>query len=294
MLVKRIVIYLTGLLTLLCCTLSVASAQNENGIISPLPTEQVRGVVVITGTAADDAFLRYELAFLSEANIDAGWVVFADGATQIFNGPLAVWDTTVGRSNDAPLFPDGVYRLRLRIVRTDNSFNEFYVGNIAVVNDQPEPTPTLSGEEAALSATQTAEALTATPTETAVPFDDVPTEAVVPTSVVEEGEGVSAETTPTPISPSDALPTLTPFPTLTPLPTISSDSTLLVGADSGDDAGGDSGGLLDQVQAVETDQFGQAFRRGALFTIGLFVIGAFYLLARDSLRWMWRQLVRNW
>ena len=48
----------------------------------------------------------------------------------MLNGPLAIWDTTVGREINAPVWPDGRYRLRLRVVRTDYNYDEYFVTDL--------------------------------------------------------------------------------------------------------------------------------------------------------------------
>ncbi|MGC9336195.1 MAG: hypothetical protein ACP5JJ_18790, partial [Anaerolineae bacterium] len=90
-------------------------------------------------------------------------------------GRLGLWDTTI--------IPDGVYSLRLRVVRVDGNYDEYFVRGIQVSNTQPTETPTPE-------ATPTAAAPTDTP-------------APTPTIVI---------AVPTMVSP-------TPRPTSTPLPT---------------------------------------------------------------------------
>ena len=89
---------------------------------------------------------------------------------QVIDGRLETWDTTQ--------VPDGTYSLRLRVVRKDGNYEEFYVRQISVVNAQPTETPT------------------ATPTPKATPTPLPPT----PTVVIEQP------------------PTATPRPTSTPGP----------------------------------------------------------------------------
>ncbi|HUM70715.1 MAG TPA: hypothetical protein PLK31_17945, partial [Chloroflexota bacterium] len=90
-----------------------------NGITAPAAGETLSGVVTVMGTAVHPEYLRYELAFLNEANQSAGWIVFAEGSQPVTNGVLAIWDTTIGQNVGAPVFPDGRYQLRLRVVKTD-------------------------------------------------------------------------------------------------------------------------------------------------------------------------------
>ena len=97
-----------------------------NGITAPASEDIIAGVVLINGTADHPDFLRYELALYKEFDPYAGWIVFADGAQPVISGTLAVWDTTIGRANNAPAFADGLYRLRLRVVRRDYNYDEYF------------------------------------------------------------------------------------------------------------------------------------------------------------------------
>jgi hypothetical protein len=176
--IKRLYLFL-GLIGLLALPLS-ALAQGGNGISSPRDNAEVSGVVLIEGTATDPNFLRYELSFFKEFDPMGEWVVFATGDRPVSNGVLASWDTTVGRDAGAPFYPDGTYRLRLRVVRQDSNYDEYYVLGLSLSNETPTetPTPTPGGE----------------------------------------GEGVTPAPTSAVVIPTE-LPTLTPFPTNTPRPT---------------------------------------------------------------------------
>jgi hypothetical protein len=68
-------------------------------------------------------------------------------------GRLALWDTTV--------IPDGQYSLRLRLVRLDGNYDEYFVRGIQVVNARPVATPT---QEATPTPSGPTEIPTATPT----------------------------------------------------------------------------------------------------------------------------------
>jgi hypothetical protein len=93
----------------------------------------------------------------------------------VVQGRLALWDTTV--------IPDGLYSLRLRVVRVDGNYNEYFVRGVQVVNARPTETPT--------------------PEDTPTPEEPTETPAPTPTVVI---------AVPTVASP-------TPRPTDTPLPT---------------------------------------------------------------------------
>lgn len=134
------------LVILLFCLLNdpnqIMAQSASNGIHEPENGATIGGVIIVEGTATDPNYLRYELAFLSESNPTADWIVFAEGDQQLVDGTLAVWDTTIGRQIGSPVFPDGRYQLRLRIVRTDYNYDEYYITNLIISNDEPTPTIT--------------------------------------------------------------------------------------------------------------------------------------------------------
>jgi hypothetical protein len=240
-----------GAATVLLIWPTAVQAQTAAGISQPAAGDVIGGVVIIEGTASDPNFLRYEVAFWQNANPGAGWIVFAEGERPVVAGTLAIWDTTIGRTANAPVFPDGVYQLRLRIVRTDYNYSEYFVSDLLLSNSQPTPTPTITATE--------------TTTVTAVPDSLLPSPTVAPA----------------------ILPSLTPFPTPSPPATPALDPLLArPGATAGDSD--ERQGLLAQLQSIEFTRFGRAFRQGVTFTFYLFVIVCLYLAARRLWRRLWR------
>lgn len=226
-----------------------------NGITEPPAGAVLSGVVIIRGTATHSTFLRYELAF----NRGSDWIVFAEGEEPVVNGTLAVWDTRVGYPR-SPIFPDGLYQLRLRIVRQDYNYEEYIVGNLTIAND--EVTPTVTGTPTG----------SPTPDGTAV-AEDTPTA---------EAPGDTAADDPTP------LPSLTPFPSPTPEAT---PNVIVSGSDGQNTSGeGEEGndGLLARLAAINTERFRRAFWRGAAFPFYAFAILALYLALRGVWRRLWR------
>jgi hypothetical protein len=230
------------------------SAQSNSGIVTPASGETIAGVVEVRGTAVHPNYLRYELAFLQQNVPGAEWIVFAEGAEPVTNGTLAVWNTMVGRDIGAPVFPDGRYQLRLRVVKTDFNYDEYFVTDLIIQNEGPTPIPT--PDETAVALTATVSAIPAQPT----------------------GSTGSSFQQPTP------LPSLTPFPTLTPPPTV------VGGAPAAPPTGGSDseGGLLGQLESLETSQVGNAFWLGMRITAVLFLAAAAYLLLRWIIRYLWR------
>ncbi len=310
------------LISLVALTTSTVYAQAP-GFTAPAPGSTLSGVVLIQGTAVDANFLRYEIAFLREDNPGAGWIVFGEGNQPVNNGTLAVWDTTVGQSVNAPVFPDGRYQLRMRVVRQDSNYDEFFVGGLVLANntssaDPPTAVPTIAlPTETPLPPTQddpatqpTTEAGSENPTppqpstDGATPTPDwqataeaqaasptpVPTATPLITRIAPTAILV-ATLDPTSIAIPDVLPTLTPFPTPPPLPTAEGQGFVLANAD-GESA--EPAEIVENVVSFDYSQFGAAFGQGFRFVFILFGLLALYLLIRNAIRWIWRLISSNW
>ena len=228
----------------------------ENGISEPSSGELLSGVINVVGTAVHPDYLRYELAFFNEANPGAGWIVFAEGEQPVQSNVLAVWDTTVGRATGNPVFPDGRYQLRLRVVKTDFNYDEYFVTDLTIFNSGPTPEPTPN---------ETAVALTAT------------AQSILPNP--ESTSGSTGFQQPTP------LPSLTPFPTPTGLPTAVSNSQVDQN-NPGENSNG--GGVVGQLERVDPSKFSQAFWNGVRITVLIFGLIALYLIVRRLGRIIWR------
>lgn len=108
-------------------------AAQASGIISPRDNAVIAGTVAIQGTAAHGEFWKYELYYSPMATQE--WVFIGQvHETPVVNGQLEIWYTTT--------VPDGAYQLRLRVVRRDGNYDEFFVRNISVSNTVPTATPT--------------------------------------------------------------------------------------------------------------------------------------------------------
>ena len=105
----------------------------QSGISSPEQGSSVSGPVPIIGTATGSPFARYELSYKEASRGDEDYAYFGGETRQIVNGELGVWHTDV-------LAP-GTYTLRLRVVRPDGNYGEFFVYNITVSRDPVTPTP---------------------------------------------------------------------------------------------------------------------------------------------------------
>ncbi len=174
---KRAKILLVLGLVLVLVPLLPVWAQPSSQITSPRDRAAVRGLVPIEGSATHPQFQKYELHFGPEPNPGDQWTPVGNSPffVPVVQGRLALWDTTV--------IPDGLYSLRLRVVRLDGNYEEYFVRGIQVVNTRP----------------------TEVPTRAATPTPVPPTEIPSPTPTIVIG-------VPT-------VPTFTPPPTDTPSPT---------------------------------------------------------------------------
>ena len=105
----------------------------QSGITSPEQDSSVSGPVPIVGTAAGSPFARYELSYKEASRGDEAYSYFGGETRQVVNGQLGVWHTDV-------LAP-GLYTLRMRVVRPDGNYGEFFVHNIRVGREPVTPTP---------------------------------------------------------------------------------------------------------------------------------------------------------
>lgn len=118
-----------------------AQVQAQSGITSPAAGSTVSGDVSIIGTAVIEPFQRYELYYKQEPSGDDAYIYFDGGTNQVVNGQLAIWRTTD--------FAPGTYSIRLRVVKTDGNYGEFFARDLVVnqTAETPTPTPTPTSSE---------------------------------------------------------------------------------------------------------------------------------------------------
>ncbi|MCB9149240.1 MAG: hypothetical protein H6641_10820 [Caldilineaceae bacterium] len=110
-------------------------AQNQSGITSPATGSSVGGAVPILGTAVIEPFQKYELHFKQEPSSDDAYIYFAGSTEPVINGQLGVLQSDS--------LPPGVYSIRLRVVKNDGNYAEFFAKNINI-SLEPTATPTSS------------------------------------------------------------------------------------------------------------------------------------------------------
>ena len=185
---KTAIILALGLLFLAIPLGQAVQSQSLGQITSPRDRAQVRGLVPIEGSATHPQFQKYEIHFGPEPNPGQQWTPIQGSpfSVPVVQGRLGLWDTTI--------IPDGIYSIRLRLVRLDGNYDEYMVRGIQVLNTQP----------------------TDTPTPAATPTPEEPTETPAPTTTVVIGVPTVASPTPKPTS----TPLPTALPSDTPVPAV--------------------------------------------------------------------------
>jgi hypothetical protein len=148
------------ILALVCLAFGLASgAAQAQGtgqaqILSPLAGSSVNGEVLVIGSAAHPAFVRFELAFAFDPDPTETWFTIQQGQAPVIEGELGRWKTQA--------IADGAYALRLRVYVSERNFIETVVRGLRVNNTRATATLTAT---AATTATPT---LTPTITPTAI------------------------------------------------------------------------------------------------------------------------------
>ncbi|HEX3049604.1 MAG TPA: hypothetical protein VHP83_03035 [Aggregatilineaceae bacterium] len=187
-------------LLLICCLVGLsvgratALAQTADGLVavitSPIPGQQLFGQVQIQGSAGHPSlFASYTLEYDDLSDPALQWFLAQERVSQqVDNNVLGVWNTT--------LVPDGSYQLRLRVFLTDGQVGEYTVSNLRVVNTEPTPIPTVTGDQAIATASGPTPAAplieqppSNNPTAT-LSAETIP--SISPTPIVEESGGSSS------------------------------------------------------------------------------------------------------
>ena len=105
----------------------------------PAPETAVSGDVPIFGTAVIDPFQKYELHYKLEPSGDDAFIYFFGATNPVIDGQLGVWQ--------ASSLPPGTYSLRLRVVKNDGNYAEYYAPNLSVNMGPAEPTPEPTSSE---------------------------------------------------------------------------------------------------------------------------------------------------
>lgn len=106
----------------------------QGSITSPQQNATVRGVVAVIGSAAGTDFQFYKVEWSRGAGADDWHLIGTTYPIPVMDGVLVQWDTTA--------VPDGVYTLRLRVVKKDGNYAEYHAQQVVVANKRATETPT--------------------------------------------------------------------------------------------------------------------------------------------------------
>lgn len=184
--------WLVALFLLLVLPTTIFAQDGQALITSPRANAVVRGTVSVEGVASHPDFWKYEVWIAPGLSPrDDQWLVIYLQENQPVSSPgqLAIWNTQA--------FPDGVYSLRLRVVRRDGNYQEVVVSPVNIANAGPAPTETPSGSPTPLPTLAPSESvLTLTPAPTVTPL----VLNATPTVVTIEQPGGQPTSTPAPVA----------------------------------------------------------------------------------------------
>lgn len=170
--IVRFIVILLAAGALLLHAPQIAKAQTPNGFVAPAAGAVVRGRMTIVGVADDPDFRKWQLDLLLLGDPAQAFFVGVGDAAQ----PLPATLQTV----DSAIFPDGDHLLRLRVVRSDQNYDEYFTP-ITIANLAPATTADRVGGLRAMSALRAAPVLTVLPIVKAPAAETVsPAEAVSP------------------------------------------------------------------------------------------------------------------
>jgi hypothetical protein len=248
-------------------------AQAQSAITSPAPGSAISGDVTIQGTAVIEPFQKYELHYKLEPSGDDAYIYFDGRTSPVVNGQLGVWR--------ASGLPPGTYSLRLRVVKADGNYAEYFSPNLTL-NQGAAATPTL-----AASPTFTP---TATPTFTPAPsptpnvgavqqpqLDAPPTVAVAPAADVAAAPAAAVPLTATGSAQTGVI--------VNPDGTLSGETA----ADSADTATGLGSATRSLGEALSLDRLRAAFFRGMRYAAAIFLVVAVLIGGRWAFGWARRR-----
>jgi hypothetical protein len=242
-----------------------------SGITSPATGAAVSGDVPIFGTAVIDPFQKYELHYKLEPSGDDAYIYFYGNTTPVVDGQLGVWQ--------AGGLPPGVYSLRLRVVKNDGNYAEYYAKNLSVNQSPPTPSPTPTSSE---------------PTPTPIPTATF-TPAPQPTPVVGEvAQPALGEAAP-PATPTPAEVALAPDAAAAPAAAALGVTGSLTNAVSLADVTGspaETGGSVTRElgEALSLNRLRTHFFNGVRFSAALFLGVVAVYAGKRLFDWVWGQV----
>jgi len=125
----RIIAISVAVLLLLAVTGSALAQSEVVEVTSPTEGEVVAGVIDVTGTVTFPDFMKYEVFLQGHGELLWGATVYAP----VVNGTLAMIDTRI--------YPDGIYQVLIRTVKTDSNYDEYVGTSIVIENNLGAPQP---------------------------------------------------------------------------------------------------------------------------------------------------------
>jgi hypothetical protein len=219
--------------------------------------------VAVIGTAVIDSFQRYELYYKAEPSGDDAYIYFHGNTVQVNNGQLGVWSTGG--------LPPGAYSLRLRVVKSDANYAEYFSTNLNV-------------NQAAVSASPTVTPTSSEPTPTPIPTSTF-TPAPQPTPLVGQVAQPQLEAAATPTSTPEAVAVV-----VDPGAAGGGGSVAPLEGDSGAADAAESGSFTRELgEALSISRLRTQFMNGVRFSAAL-LLGVVALYGGKRLfDWVWTQ-----
>jgi hypothetical protein len=124
------VLIISLLVVLLLAITGSALAQSEVvEVTSPTEGDVVAGVVDVTGTVDFSDFMKYEIFLQGHGELLWAATVYAP----VVDGALAKIDTRI--------YPDGIYQMLIRTVKTDSNYDEYTGPSFVIENNLGAPQP---------------------------------------------------------------------------------------------------------------------------------------------------------
>jgi hypothetical protein len=237
----------------------VVHAQNTSGITSPSAGSSISGDVPVMGSAAIDPFQKYELYYKLEPSGDDAYIYFTGGTSPVVNGQLGTLN--------AAAFGPGIYTLRLRVVKLDGNYAEYFTPNLSINQGPAEPEAT--------------------------PTSDQPTPTPIPTATF------TPAPQPTPAVGAVAQPELDAPMVPSPTPTSATDESLAILVDPVQPSPGNSeainvspeeevsGSLSRELgEALSLDRLSEQFYRGVRLSASIFFIIILFYVTKALVRWV--------
>ncbi len=249
-----------------------AQGSAQSGITSPSTGAAITGDVPIFGTAVIEPFQKYELNYKLEPSGDDAYIYFDGGTAPVVSGQLGIWH--------AGGLQPGTYSLRLRVVKNDGNYAEYFAKNLQVNLGPALP-----------SATPTSNVPTETPIPTAT-FTPAPQPTPVLGQVTQPQLGnaastSSAQTTPTSVAPQQEAAVITD--TQAALANTNQATSLTAAKDQTQSSGG-SGNLTRALgEALSLKRLRTHFLNGVRFSAALFAGVAALYAGKRLFDWVWNQ-----